>query len=277
MASASPALPAADELLRQRALDRYEIFDTNAEFAFDDLTRLAALVCQTPIALIGLMDENRQWLKSRVGVGPETSEIPRELAFCAYIVASGAGLEVADLAADARFADNPLVTGETAMRFYAGVPLKTADNYCLGTVCVIDRTPRKLTAAQRQALNTIAEQVMVQLELKRRNRPPVPDDAQPARATHRLDQFTAKVTHDLRAPLANLVSLADVLLGDARQNDAEAVCEALTVMSGEVNRLQKLVNGLLAYARSTTSSADEATQNERAALRAAADAARGKM
>ncbi len=245
-----PALPES-EILRQWALDQYEILDTDPEFAFDDLTRLASLVCQTPISLIGLMDHGRQWLKARVGVGPELSEIPRELAFCNQIVASGERLEVADLATDPRFADNPYVQGESGMRFYAGVPLKTSDNQTLGTVCVIDYAPRELTDAQRQALTTIAEQVMAQMELKLRNRQLENGYDRLTRANRRLDQFTAMVSHDLKAPLASLLGLADLMLGDARQGDADAVCEALTVMSGEVTRMQGLVNGLLAFARAT--------------------------
>ena len=111
--------------------------------------------------------------------------------------------------------------------------------------------PRELTAAQRQALNTIAEQVMAQLELKLRNRQLETGYDRLTRANRRLDQFTAMVSHDLKAPLASLLTLSDLMLGDARQGDADAVCEALTVMSGEVGRMQKLVGGLLGFARST--------------------------
>ncbi len=251
MIDSTPKLVPADEFLRQRALDRYEILDTDAEFAFDDLSRLASLVCQTPISLIGLMDHNRNWLKARVGLPPHETEIPRELAFCNHVVANGTALEVANLATDERFSEHPLVAGEAAMRFYAGVPLTTADNFCVGTVCVIDTVPRELTAGQRQALTTISEQVMAQLELKLRNRQLESGYDRLTRANRRLDQFTAMVSHDLKAPLASLLSLSDLMLGDARQGDADAVCEALTVMSGEVSRMQGLVGGLLTFARST--------------------------
>ncbi len=259
-ASVADLLLPPDEAQRQRALDRYEILDTDAEFAFDDLTRLASLVCQTPISLIGLIDHRRQWIKARVGLPASVTENPRELAVCNHIVATGQSLEVGDLSADERFATNPFVdstiAGADAMRFYAGVPLKTADNFTLGTVCVIDTTPRELTDAQRQALTTIAEQVMAQLELKLRNRQLETGYDRLTRANHRLDQFTAMVSHDLKSPLASLLGLADMMLGDARQGDADAVCEALTVMSGEVTRMQGLVNGLLSFARSTRPSAN---------------------
>jgi signal transduction histidine kinase len=236
---------------RLRALERYNILDTDPEFAFDDLTRLASLVCQTPISLIGLMDHHRQWLKSRTGLPTGISEIPRELAFCNEIVMSGSPLEVSDLQTDPRFAENPFVAGDMGLRFYAGVPLKTADNITLGTVCVIDHQPRELTEAQLQALTTIAEQVMAQLELKLRNKQLETGYDRLFRANRRLDQFTTMVSQDLKAPLSSLLGLADLMLGDARQGDADAVCEALSVMSGEVSRMQRLVTGLLEFSRAT--------------------------
>ncbi len=236
---------------RLRALERYNILDTDPEFAFDDLTRLASLVCQTPISLIGLMDHHRQWLKSRTGIPAEVTEIPRELAFCNEIVMSGSPLEIPDLLTDVRFAENPLVSGEMALRFYAGVPLKTADNITLGTICVIDHKPRELTEAQLQALSTIAEQVMAQLELKLRNKQLEIGYNRLSRANRRLDQFTNIISHDLKAPLSSLLGVADLMLGDARQGDADAVCEALSVISSEVTRMQRLVKGLLEFSRST--------------------------
>lgn len=238
-----------DETQRQRALERYEILDTDAEFAFDDLTRLASLVCQTPISLITLIDRDRQWFKSRVGL--DLTETPRDVSFCNHVVVNRSPLEVGDAAHDPRFEANPYVLGHPGIRFYAGVPLRTPDDFYLGTICVLDTQPRTISNSQRQALNTIAEQVMAQLELKLRNRQLESGYDRLTRANHRLDQFTAMVSHDLKAPLASLLSLADLMLGDARQGDADAVCEALTVMSGEVGRMQNLVGGLLAFARST--------------------------
>ena len=248
----STTLPPLDpdyEAQRQRALERYEILDTDPEFAFDDLVRLASLVCQTPISLITLIDQDRQWFKARIGI--DQTQTSRDISFCNHAVVAKAPLEVRDATRDPRFADNPMVTGDPGVRFYAGVPLRTHDDFCLGTIYVVDTVPRELTDAQRQALNTIAEQVMAQLELKLRNRQLESGYDRLTRANRRLDQFTAMVSHDLKTPLAGLLSLADLMLGDARRGDADAVCEALTVMNGEVARMQRLVTGLLEFARAT--------------------------
>ncbi len=237
------------ELARQQALERYRVLDTNPESAFDELVRLAAMMCRTPISLIGLTDHNRHWFKARIGL--TDSEVPRNIAFCNVAVEQQAPLEVPDTRLDARFANNPLVTAEEGVRFYAGVPLRTSDNHCIGTICVMDTVPRELTDAQRQTLATIAEQVMAQLEL--RLRPELPETSQTRRlnAAVPLDQFSTTVAHELKSPLASLLALADLMLGDARQGDGKAVCEALTVMGGEVSRLQKLVGDLLDFAHNT--------------------------
>ena len=144
-----PPLP-ADEDLRLAALDSYAILDSNAEGALDGLTRAAALLCDTPIALISLVDRDRQWFLSSVGL--DAVETSREVSFCGHAILGEGVFEVADALCDPRFADNPLVTGEPNIRFYAGAPLTTADKFRLGTLCVVDREPRRLTERQRAVL-----------------------------------------------------------------------------------------------------------------------------
>lgn len=155
-----------NEIDRLEALRRYEIMDTLAEQSYDDLTRLAAAITGSPIALISLVDQGRQWFKSKIGLA--VSETPREFAFCAHaILDPGRALMVRDARADARFAENPLVTGEPDIRFYFGAPLVTPDHQALGTLCVIDRVPRELDAAQMESMAALSRQVVTHLELRR--------------------------------------------------------------------------------------------------------------
>ncbi len=154
-----------NEAARLEALRQCEILNTPSEEAFDDLTALAAHICEAPIALITLVDENRQWFKSRVGL--DITETSRDIAFCAHAILQPDLFIVRDALKDERFADNPLVTSEPHIRFYAGMPLVTPEGYALGTLCVIDRVPRKLSAEHKQALRVLPHLVVTQLELRR--------------------------------------------------------------------------------------------------------------
>ncbi|MGC1450696.1 MAG: ATP-binding protein [Candidatus Sulfotelmatobacter sp.] len=155
----------ANEAERLKALHHYRILDTDPEQAFDDLTLIASQICGAPIALISLVDEDRQWFKSRVGV--EVQETSRSVSFCAHAIQQQGIFTVPDTLNDARFRDNPLVQGDPHIRFYAGAPITTQDGYALGTLCVIDYVPRKLTNDQNNALEALERQVAAQLELRR--------------------------------------------------------------------------------------------------------------
>ncbi|HEY0456391.1 MAG TPA: PAS domain S-box protein [Verrucomicrobiae bacterium] len=155
-----------NESRRLEALRRYGVLDTPPENAFDELTRLASQICETPTALMTLVDGERQWFKSRVGC--EITETPRNVSFCAHTILQNDVFVVEDSRADVRFANNPLVTGKPHMRFYAGAPLTTPDGYNVGTLCIIDQNPRRLSALQSETLRTLARQVTTQLELRLR-------------------------------------------------------------------------------------------------------------
>jgi len=152
-----------NEAARLNTLRGYGILDTHPEDRFDGLTRLAATICGTPIALISLVDEDRQWFKSKIGIA--ASQTPREHAFCAYAIMSPDLFVVPDASKDPRFATNPLVLGEPHVRFYAGAPLTAPNGHHLGALCVIDRTPRQLAGYQLEALRILSRQVMAQVIL----------------------------------------------------------------------------------------------------------------
>jgi len=156
----------ANEAARLKALHACHILDTDPEQAFDDLTLLASQVCGTPIALITLVDEKRQWFKSRVGI--DVKETERSISFCAHAIEQPGLFEVPDTLSDRRFRDNPMVVNDPHIRFYAGAPLLTRDGDPLGTICVVDSLPRTLTEGQRAALNALRRQAEAQLELRRK-------------------------------------------------------------------------------------------------------------
>lgn len=196
------------------ALHRLEVLDSDAEAEFDALTQAASLVCQAPISLISLVDAHRQWFKSRQGL--ETPETPRDLAFCAHAILDGDVFEVPDTTRDLRFHDNPLVTQAPDIRFYAGVPLTLGDGSRVGTLCVIDRVPRQLTAQQREILRHLGLAAAHALEGRRARRleRQLAEASAAAQAEVRRfrDEFVAAAAHELRTPMTSLMGFADLLL-----------------------------------------------------------------
>jgi len=154
-----------NEVGRIAALQKYAILDTDPKQSFDDLTLLASFVCKTPIVLISLVDEDRQWFKSRVGM--DAKETSRDIAFCSTAILQSDVFVVSDALKDDRFRDNPLVVSDPHIRFYAGAPLINEDGYALGTLCVVDRAPRELAPDQKEALKALSRLVLAQLEFRR--------------------------------------------------------------------------------------------------------------
>ena len=160
-----PASIPPNEAQRLAALREYQVLDTEDEQAYDDICALAAYICGVPVAMISLVDESRQWFKSKLGVNQR--ETPRDVAFCAHAILQAEPLIVRDALKDTRFAGSALVKRSPYIRFYAGFPLATPEGLALGTLCAIDRRPRRLAPAKEQAMKALARQVMALLELRR--------------------------------------------------------------------------------------------------------------
>ena len=154
-----------NEAKRIKVLWQYDILDTVPEEVFDELADLAAHICGAPIALISMVDENRQWFKSTVGVS--VKETARDISFCAHAIMQNELFIIPDTTRDERFKNSPFVTAGPKIRFYAGAPLVSPDGHALGTLCVLDKVPRELTEHQKSALRILSRHVMTQLELRR--------------------------------------------------------------------------------------------------------------
>ena len=198
-----PAKP-ANEQQRLATLRGYEILDTEPEAAFDDLTLLASYICQTPVALISLIDADRQWFKSKIGVS--VTETSRDIAFCATAILQPDVFVVPDTSQDERFAENPLVVFEPKVRFYAGATLMTGGQ-ALGTLCVVDRVPRELSQEQLEALRALSRQVLAQLELRRN----LMRLERSLAARDRAEVEKELTLRELRAALANIRTLEGLL------------------------------------------------------------------
>lgn len=227
-----------DELARIEALQAYAILDTPREQAYDDIVALASAICRTPIALVSLVDRDRQWFKAQVGV--EAAQTPREHALCAHaLLRPDEVMVVNDARADPRFRDNPLVTGQPHIRFYAGAPLITPAGHALGTICVIDRAPRELTAPMVQALRALSRQVVAQLELRRALF--AAESAGRAKSA-----FLQNIGHEVRTPLNGVMGMLELL--QATPLDAEQA-EYVAIARGAAQTLLQTVQGVLDYSR----------------------------
>lgn len=264
-----------DEFARQRALDTYRVVDTVPEQAYDDITRLASLICDTPIALVSLIDRDRQWFKSRVGMPlPETT---RDIAFCDHVIRQPDRLmEIQDATQDARFAANPFVTGEDHIRFYAGMPLVTPGGAPIGTVCVLDQKPRELTTEQREALASLARLTMNLMEARHREmelqrtifldrqvaEPTPPPRVEPAKPDPYARGYTVAIfevqgiaeaitRHGERATMRSLAQLHEALEARLRPGSGDSVNHAtgspelIVVLRGEDT--DEPLNTLAAY------------------------------
>ncbi|MBC1219492.1 response regulator [Nostoc sp. UCD121] len=227
-----------NEIQRIESLLEYKILDTHSEPAFDDLTHLASYICGTPIALISLIDSDRQWFKSKVGM--EARETPRDFAFCAHAIMQPEVFVVPDATQDKRFATNPLVTSDPNIRFYAGVPLTNPEGYALGTLCVIDRVPRNLSPEQVEALQIIGRQVIKQLEMRRNLASLVLVSHTRKQAHKRHKKFFQRVAGGF-----GLASAILVLIGVISYQNTRILIDASNQVQktqGKINKLEELLS-----------------------------------
>lgn len=233
-----------NEAARIKALRRYDILDSPPEEAFDDIVMLAAHICETPISLVTLVDSDRQWFKAKVGLDvPETS---REDSFCSHTILDPDDIcIVPDALADERFANNPLVTADPNIRFYAGVPLVTKDGYALGSLCVIDRVPRELKPEQLAALRALRRDVVVELELRRHVRLlsraiAERDHAKEEllKAREELEQHVLERTAELRQANIELSALNDIVTACSSSLDLHAILDNVLNVTLEIAGLE---------------------------------------
>jgi signal transduction histidine kinase len=234
-----------NETDRLAALYALDILDSPAEQDFDDIVKLASNVCGTPMSLVSLLDSDRQWFKARIGT--DLIETDRDISFCAHAVLGRDLLVVPDATKDARFSDNPLVDQDGGIRFYAGAPLVTTDGFALGTLCVIDREPRRLEIEQLQALRALARQVTSQIELRRHAIALANTTARLQELERHKDDLANLVGGSLRAPLRLMSSYLEKL-GDTGHHDAEVAELVGRATSGHIRGFLDLMQHLTSMA-----------------------------
>ena len=230
-----------NEARRIHALKSYQILDTLPESDYDDITKIASEICNVPITLISLIDDNRQWFKSKIGLS--TAETERDISFCGHAILDPSNpLIVEDARKDIRFADNPLVTNSPNIAFYAGIPLVDHDGFALGTLCAIDDHPRQLNLNQIESLKALARQVVLLFELRK-------NKIELEEKNEYLNRFTAIAAHDLKAPMNNISLLAQLLLENNPSDFPKASYEMIQKIQYSADKMTTLINGLLEYSR----------------------------
>lgn len=225
-----------DEQARLQALHSYKILDTDPEKGFDDLTILASHICETPVALISLIDADRQWFKSKVGIS--VSETPREVAFCNLAIQQPDLFVVPDATKDPRFSSNPFVVSDPKIRFYAGAPFTSSDGHPLGTLCVVDVVPRELTEKQQNALLALSRQVQAQFELRKN----LLDLRVALQERDRAEADRDRTIVELRNALENVGHLSSML-------PTCSACKLDMTIPADPNAISSVVDGVMQFAR----------------------------
>ncbi|MGF1637819.1 MAG: ATP-binding protein [Cyclobacteriaceae bacterium] len=244
------------EIARLQSLLDYQIIDTPAEADFDDITKIASEICKVPIALITLLDQDRQWFKSHHGI--QDTETPRKHAFCNHAIKNPSEIMIVnDSTKDERFKSNPLVTGKPHVHFYAGMPLVNSDGYPMGTLCVIDNKPNTLTDSQIDSIKALANQVVAQFELRKKIRQ-LEDFQKKLEATNQeLDRFAQVVSHDIKGPLSNIQLMTELLAQQHKDILPEKSLELSSLIVVAAKNLVKMVSAILEHTRALNFNAEE--------------------
>ncbi|WP_196138624.1 GAF domain-containing sensor histidine kinase [Aliikangiella sp. G2MR2-5] len=246
----TPDIP-ENESLRLNALNHYDILDTQAEQSFDELTQIVADICGVPIALVSLVDSQRQWFKSKIGLA--TCETERNIAFCAHAILQPDIFIIENTLKDDRFSDNPLVTGSPNIRFYAGAPLITQDGFALGTLCVIDTKPRSLDKIQMRTLRAVANQVVAQLELRVKNK-------ELLRTNLVKERILSILAHDLKNSFNSIIGLAKLLSTRKLSLGTDKVTEVAGQIYQSGDRAYSLLQNILDWSK--TQNEDEHSESQ---------------
>lgn len=253
-----------NEKERQKAVERYEILDTNSEESFDNLTSLIADICEVPISLVSILDNERNFLKSHYGIS--FNEDPRERSFCGHTILEEDGvLIVPDATKDKRFQDNPLVT-EMGVRFYAGAVLVDTQGLRIGTLCVFGNKPKILSTKQKQALNKLSKQVMLLIESRLLNINILKAEKALHERNQELEKFAAAASHDLKSPLHNIAGLLEILKTSASKKLTEDELHYIDLIKKSANFLSNYISGLLNFYKNEQLPTNEITTIKSATL-----------
>lgn len=247
--------PPINEDQRLKALKNYNILDTLPQEEYDNITYIASYICKTPISLVSLIDEKRQYFKSHLGL--DTLETSRDVSFCAHAIHNhNEVFTVSDARLDERFHDNPLVTDEPKIVFYAGMPLVTKEGYALGTLCVIDTEPHHLSDEQKEVLKRLSKQVMYLLELRQKRFLNKTLQHKLEAYAQDMGAFAYSASHDLQEPLRTAKSFLDLLARTHADKLDDTGKKYMQLAVGSMTRMTELINDLLEYSRSGNSDED---------------------